>query len=218
MLIRQANENYGRFFQAFLRQSGIRIQDYDAVIGPEFVRGGNQLAILHRNGQPSALAAQVRLRLQLVGGGSGGSSPAVPPVAPVIPPSGAGRGGAARRLISNQAAAAAIGQALGAGLQAIGDIFIERRIRRELETTHAPAIASILNRGEGVLIIVRLQEWARPDFNGNRARGLLSVLVEGGPTQQEALNRWRTTPKYLQGPPNGWRVMPERYSWIPPQP
>jgi hypothetical protein len=216
-LIRQANENYGRFFQAFLQQNRLRTADYDAVIGPEFVRGGKQLAILHRNQQPSAIAGQIRARMQLVGGGTTGSSPAAPPVRPVLPPSGRGVGGASRGVISNQAAMAIVGQALGAGIQALGDIGIRRRIRQELETTHAQAIASILSRGEGVLIIIRLQEWATPDFNGNRARGLLSVLVESGPTQQETLARWRRTPKYLQDAPRGWRVMPESYCWIPPR-
>ncbi len=55
-LIKMANENYGRFFEQFVRKNKIRIKEYDAVIGPEFVRGGTQLAILHKNDGPSPLA------------------------------------------------------------------------------------------------------------------------------------------------------------------
>ena len=216
-LIRQANENYGRFFQAFVGQNRIRLQDYDAVIGPEFVRGGKQLGILHRDGRASPIAVQVLARMQLVDSArAGGSSPVVPPTRSTPPLGGGGLRGAGRGVVSNQAAMAMVGQLLGAGIQAIGDVGIQRRIRQELETAHALSITNILNRGEGVLVIIVLQEWERPDVNGMRARGLLSVLVEGGPTQQEALDRWRNTPRLLQGPPRGWRVRTE-YSWIPPQ-
>lgn len=216
-LIRQANENYGRFFQAFLGQHQLRLQDYDAVIGPEFVRGGRQLGIVHRDGRASPIAVQVLARMLPVGPGqSGGSSPAVPPPRSTPPLSGGGFRSAGRGVVSNHAAMAIVGQALGAGLQALGDVGIQRRIRQELATAHAQSITNILNRGEGVLVMIVLQEWERPDGNGMRARGLLSVLVTGGPTQQEALARWRHTPQLLQGPPRGWRVRTE-YSWIPPQ-
>jgi hypothetical protein len=65
-LIKMANENYGRFFEHFVRENKIRIKEYDAVIGPEFVRGGSQLAILHKDGRPSPLAIKIRGRLRPV--------------------------------------------------------------------------------------------------------------------------------------------------------
>jgi hypothetical protein len=77
-------------------------------------------------------------------------------------------------------------------------------------------VQAILNRGDGVLVIVRLEEWIIPDFNGMRARSLLSVDVAGGRTQEAALNEWRSTPKLLKGPAPGWQSF-ERYNWIPPQ-
>jgi hypothetical protein len=61
-----ANENYGRFFEQFVRVNKIRIKEYDAVIGPECVRGGSQLAILHEDGRPSPLAIKIRGRLRPV--------------------------------------------------------------------------------------------------------------------------------------------------------
>lgn len=58
-LIRQANENYSRFFGAFLQQNNLRLEDFDTVIGPEYVRGGTQMCI--RN--PS-IAGRIRAFLQ----------------------------------------------------------------------------------------------------------------------------------------------------------
>jgi hypothetical protein len=45
MLIRGANENYSRMFNGFVHENAIDIEAYDTVIGPEYVRGGNQICI-----------------------------------------------------------------------------------------------------------------------------------------------------------------------------
>jgi hypothetical protein len=58
--VRQQNELYGQFFEEFLRLNGIDISSYDAVIGPEYVRGGKQLCVLNKNNLPSRLAARLR--------------------------------------------------------------------------------------------------------------------------------------------------------------
>ncbi|MBI3681949.1 MAG: hypothetical protein HY235_16325 [Acidobacteria bacterium] len=205
-LIRQANENYGRFFDGFVQENNIRIQDYDAVIGPEFVRNGTQLCIRHRGGQPSQLAVQVRGRLQPV---------AAAPAMPVAPGQALVQQSRVQGIVGNQAAMALLGQLLSGAIQSLGDIGTRREVQRRLQTTHAAAIQNILARGDGVLVIIAMQEWIIPDFNGNRARGLLSVYVEGGPTQTAALASWRNTPKLLQGPPLGWRRY-EQYAWIDP--
>jgi hypothetical protein len=60
-LIRMANENYWRFFQEFLRSNSLALESFDAIIGPEYVRGGTQLCI--RN---SVIAEQVRGMLSAV--------------------------------------------------------------------------------------------------------------------------------------------------------
>lgn len=67
-LIRQANQNYRVFFQAFLVDNNMRLVSFDAIIGPEYVRGGTQVCI--RN--PS-IASQIRTMLQ-----------PVPPGAPAV--------------------------------------------------------------------------------------------------------------------------------------
>ncbi len=207
-LIRMANENYGRFFEQFLKQHGIRIDQYDAVIGPEFVRGGSQLCLLHRNGKPSQFANSIRAKMALV-------NPPPPP-----PNITAGRSmappGMTRGIVSNQAAMAVVGQMIGAALQSLGDIGIRRQVQKEVETTHAAYIARAQERGMGTLVIITLQEWETPDFNGMRARSLLAVYTQEGATQPEALNKWLRTPQLLQGAPKGWRTY-EQYAWIPPR-
>jgi hypothetical protein len=88
-------------------------------------------------------------------------------------------------------------------------------VERELQTTHAATIATHLASGNGVLIVIRMQEWVVPDFNGMRARGLLGVYIEGGPTQAEALRAWNK-PKLINQPPEGWRAY-EQFIWIDPR-
>jgi hypothetical protein len=112
-------------------------------------------------------------------------------------------------------AAALFGSLLGSLAQWIGDIGIQQKIRNCLENELVQEVASILVRGEGVLVIIQLQEWATPDVQGRRGRGLLDVLVQGGHTQQAAQQAWERTPHLLKGPPRGWRVVTQ-YGWIPP--
>lgn len=210
-LIRMANENYGRFFEQFIQQNNIRIQEYDAVIGPEFVRGGSQLCMLNRNGQPSPLAARISTRLQPI-------EPLVPDNesnVPTVPGRNLMQQSRIQGIVGNQAAMALLGQLLGAGIQFIGDIGIRRQVQQKLVNTHAKGIQAILSRGEGVLVIISMEEWEQPDFNRMRARMLLDVYIEGGPTQAIALKNWRRIPRLLKGPAKGWRSF-EQYVWIDP--
>jgi hypothetical protein len=112
-------------------------------------------------------------------------------------------------------AAALFGSLLGSLAQWIGDIGIQQQIRSRLENELRQAVSSLLMRGQGVLVIIRLQEWAIPDIQGRRARGLLGVHVQGGASQQAARQAWENTPRVLQGPPQGWRVATQ-YAWISP--
>ncbi len=210
-LIRMANENYGRFFEQFVQQNNIRIQDYDAVVGPEFVRGGSQLCILNRNGQPSVLATRISARFQPIEPAVSPTEPAVP----VVPGRNLVQQSRVQGIVGNQAAMAMLGQLLGQGIQFLGDVGIRRQVQQKLATTHAKGIESILAQGQGVLVIISMEEWEEPDFNGMRGRMLLEVYIEGGPTQAVALRNWQGTPKYLKGPAKGWRSF-ENYVWIDP--
>jgi hypothetical protein len=112
-------------------------------------------------------------------------------------------------------AAAFFGSLLGSLAQWIGDIGIQKQISNRLENELVQGVISILMRGEGVLIIIQLQEWETPDVQGRRGKVLLDVLVQGGPTQQAAQQAWERTPHLLKGPPRGCRVITQ-YGWIPP--
>jgi hypothetical protein len=215
-LIRLANENYASFFQQFLQRHKIDIRQYDAVVGPEFVRGGNQLALLHKNGQPSQIAVRIRAAMVPVGGVQ--PSGKVAPVnlsIPSIPGDIFVPKSTARRIAGNQGAVAAAGVALGAGIQRLGDYGIQRHIESELTTTHVETIRAILARGQGVLVIINLQEWERPNDIGMRARTFLAMYLQGGSTQADALQQWDSQPRLLQGPPKGWRIMTQ-HLWIEP--
>ena len=63
-LIRMANENYGRCFDNFVNLNGINMLQYSTVIGGEYVRGGNQLCILHNNGLGQQFQNAIRARFQ----------------------------------------------------------------------------------------------------------------------------------------------------------
>lgn len=63
-LIMGHHEKYGHFFEEFLKKYNIKLSSYDAVIGPELVRGGNQMCVLHKNGRPSNLSTRLRHRFK----------------------------------------------------------------------------------------------------------------------------------------------------------
>jgi len=121
---------------------------------------------------------------------------------------------AGKGVLQNQDAMAMLGVSLGLAIQWFGDVVTRQQFQRELQIKHGAAISGHLNRGDGVLVIARMQEWALPDFNGMRARGLLGVYIEPGKTQDEALANWRK-PKLVKEPPFGWRAY-ENYVWIDP--
>jgi hypothetical protein len=64
--IKQANENYGRTFESFVADKANKIDlgQYDAVIAPDYLRGGRQMSILLKGGKPAPLEASIRGRLQ----------------------------------------------------------------------------------------------------------------------------------------------------------
>lgn len=65
-IIKDANANYGKFFASFCKKYKINLNDYDAVIGPEHLRGGKQMVILFKNGNPSVLQSTVRQNFRVV--------------------------------------------------------------------------------------------------------------------------------------------------------
>lgn len=225
--IKAQNEAYHTFFQEFLRTHGLKLSDYDAVIGPEFVRGGKQLAILAR-GESSSIAKLARARMSLIGPGAIVNSTSSPQIkasvvrrrfsglrrdaTPVDMTASNSRMVGALR---SKAAVEMLGQLLGSAIQALGDWGIQRQIEEKLSGDHAENIATWTEQGLGVLVIIRIQEWEREDFNGQRARMLLGISLQPSQSEAEALRQWHGQPRLMQGPARGWRAF-ERYAWIDP--
>ena len=51
------NENYNRVFNSFLSKHGLRLQDYDSIIGEEFVRDGVQVCLRTERAQQAVLGS-----------------------------------------------------------------------------------------------------------------------------------------------------------------
>lgn len=81
-LIRAANENYGRLFDNFVQANNINLAEYDAILGPEFVRGGTQLCI-----RTPAIADRVRAVLRQVPSNAPSASEEQAPPERALPPS-----------------------------------------------------------------------------------------------------------------------------------
>jgi hypothetical protein len=77
-LIKQANENYGRLFKQFAAKENIDLNQYDAIVGPEYVRGGQQMCIVNKGGKPSPLQGQLRGLFRPVPAQSGALPSTVP--------------------------------------------------------------------------------------------------------------------------------------------
>lgn len=218
-LIRLANENYSRFFETFLKQQKLSLRNYDAVISQEFVRGGKQLCILLKNGSKTPLHAKIRSNYALIYSGGKEVSVRQQATTSLKLPANSVRilrpNSRLRRAAGVRGGAAMIGVALGGLAQWLGNIGIQRRIQKEIETTHAKHINAVFAKGQGVLLIIHLQEWERPNDIGMRARTYLSVNVQGGPSKQQALHAWNWIPRLLQGAPKGWRIV-TLYVWMDP--
>ncbi len=209
------NEMYGKTFDSFLKANKIDRNQYDAIIGPEYVRGGNQLCLVHKNGQPTPLVATIRASFKPVASVPTNGTPAAPLRATTGVPDLGMPKGVGGRIARNQGAAAAFGMALGSGIQWLGNKGIQMRIEEDLQTKYKTAIENILNRGEGVLIIIHMQEWSLADYNGMRGRAYHGLSLSGGVSYDDAMEKWTGVSRLLQGPSPGWRCF-ENYSWIPP--
>ena len=213
MIIKTAgNENYSKFFSAFLLEQGIQLSEYTAVIGPEFVRGGNQLCILQPGGRPTALALQLRQALRPV---PRVITPGMLQVVHVPASDLLKAKSPVRRIAGNQDAVAAFGIMLASALHGLGEYGISQKIQRDIDTRLAGDIAGILSRGSGVLVIAAICESIVPDFNGFKTRMFLTSYLRAGITSTDALARWLNESKLTQGPPPGFNVA-EQYIWIDP--
>jgi hypothetical protein len=101
--IKQANENYGRFFQNFLKKENIDLSKYDAVIGLEYLRDGRQMCVLN-NERGELLKGKIRL-MRVPYGARPSSMPSSVP----RPGTQGGRIGTGLKIIGGTAAMLALG-------------------------------------------------------------------------------------------------------------
>ena len=122
------------------------------------------------------------------------------------------------------------GLALGAGvkllhktMKALNGWSVSWRVNREVEKL-APRIEAAIDGVEqrhrqsrsdaGVLVVVGTQEWATPDPTGTRAQMFLELHLGGaGTNAATVLREYRSRPKLLQGPAQGWRRK-DSYVWV----
>lgn len=214
-IIRTAgNENYGKLFSGFILENKINLRNYNAVEGPELVRGGTQLCILHVDSQQSALAQKLKQLLVVQPSTRSTLRPdlqvpsvRLPAQSPFIPNS------PIRRVLGNQAAVALFGQLVVSAMQGIGEYGINQQIKRDIDNRLAPEIAAMQARGSGVLVIAAIQEALYADFNGVKGRLYLTSYVRSGISPMDALSKWQHELKYLQGPSPGFGIV-EQYVWI----
>lgn len=153
-LIKQANENYGRLFKQFVAKEKIDLNQYDVVIGKEYVRGGRQLCVLHKQGVLSPLATRFRAKFRAVA--------SKPSSLPSLVPRGNGRIGPGLKAIGGTAAMIGLsilidyiwGKILGKILEEEMRK-LEPTVRREL-SARTSEIAQLLADGQTAFAIVHI--------------------------------------------------------------
>lgn len=206
-VIQAANENYGKMFQNFVRAKKLeaRLQAADVIIGPEYVRGGMQLCIRHRNGQPSPLAAQMLPQLRLVwqNGKKVEPLPAPPnyarrgsvgPGSGAVPLSIPTANSPLRQTLGNQAAMAAFGQGIIEMNMRNMDRNLMRAAEEDLQSRLAKPLQTMLSRGDGVLAIIAAFQTKWIDGAGQQYRSYHNTYLEPGPDPDAAASRFFQRP------------------------
>ncbi len=216
------NEIYGKTFDSFLKANNLSRSQFDVIIGPEYVRGGSQMCIVQHGSAPSQLSIQLRSQFKPAMVGSVGPPPKAqyraPEIRSVSRPISLGENftmpnNPLRRMARNQNAVAAIGIAFESGMFWLQQKGIAREVRRRLETDYRDYVQQALNRGEGVLAIIYMDEWVLPDVNGFHPKMMVGLAVQSGSTQAEAMERYRSRPNLTPGPSANCRLY-ETYQWI----
>lgn len=212
------NEEYSQLFNTFLQQHKIDRSTLDVIIGPELVRGGNQVCIVQKGSAPSTLAMQLRSEFKAVTVGPPGqpsnatkrpySPPQMRSFQPTVP-----IGEKLRRVARNQNAMAAVGIAFESGMDWLQQKGIAREVQRRIETDYRDYVQQAFNRGDGVLVIVYMQEWILPDVNGFHPKMMQGMSVHAGRTREEALANYNSRPNLTPGPSANCRTY-EMYQWI----
>jgi hypothetical protein len=213
-------ELYGQFFEELLGANKIDIKTYDAVVGPEYVRGGKQLCILLKNGLPTPLTARIRSLFRPR------SAAGVLTVKPV--PSGLAR--AIGGLLVNAAISVLISYVAQKIMQHINDDIIRQRMeefRSELDKIAAATRVDIVDRlarGEGAYVsayievdfdMIPNQDWQNPGYLASPALvHLESFTISSQDMSSTPVKHTKDTPGILSG--GTWQDL--YYFWVSGKP
>jgi hypothetical protein len=121
------------------------------------------------------------------------------------------------RVLGNQGAVAMLGQALGSALMWLNHRNVSKQAQEELQRRHSQTIQESFDRGEGVLVIVRIRIFA-PLPDSVPTEELISVSVVPGATREAALSQWIREPKIMENPAGPQWSINESYGWLSPGP
>jgi hypothetical protein len=193
-------EHYNAFFMDFVQTNKIDLNRYDAVVGALIQHGGNQMCVLEKAGQPSALA--VRLRGEMI------------PVAPAITPATPrgllrfnGKLGPGIKTVAGSLLALAITLFLSWLLGKFMESLIRSEINRQLANLEPDVLAKVKQHKSQVLFVLAegrkafaelrfsIETDTMPDFNPNTAWVSGIAGQTGFPTVE--LNDFHITDKEL---------------------
>jgi hypothetical protein len=213
----RSSELYGQFFEEFLEKNNINVDHYDAVIGPEINRGGKQMCVRYRNGRPTPLHERIRSDQRLF---YRGGKELPPPISVPTTEEIFQMKSPLRRAAGIQGAAAVVGFALGEAAMWLEDLVIRSQVREQIDSNYARAIDNVAARGDGLLVIVVLEEWAGPDDAGRKKKYFLMATVRGARTAKAAVTGWAQDVLAgrvnMPSPTNENRRRVEKYAWFPP--
>lgn len=146
--------------------------------------------------------------------------------------SGNGDGRATRRLLAGrfpapyarefyqrqgatQNAAALFGTLLASALHRANNWSINAQVQKQLESTYKSQVEGAFANGQGVLVIINIQEPVREDVNGFRSQVLRSIVLKPGPSAELTLRQWRSADSFGVGPDPNCRIT-EQYLWLDP--
>ncbi|MGA2012863.1 MAG: hypothetical protein ABSH51_20325 [Solirubrobacteraceae bacterium] len=242
-LIKGANQNYWKFFQAFLKNKNLTLEDYDTIIGPEYVRGGTQVCVRTPDVQTKVTAALTAFERgatfepvsppssgpasgsppAAAGGGPAGVGPTEPEGSP--PPQGSGltasRGEEIKPIENPAADFQARSGAASAGafavmmtLSAVGNWLQERAAREEWDKTR-DSVASTLTQQPwlGVMIVYRYTQGSAP-IGMSAPRIFQGIDTYYGDTREVASNNERQAGILLPAGPED--TISAQRRWVPP--
>jgi hypothetical protein len=189
-------EHYNALFTDFIKVNKIDLNQYDAVVGPLIQHGGNQMCVLQKNGQPSALATRLRAEMIPV-------SPMVTPATPKGLLKFNGKLGPGIKTVAGSLLALAITLFLTWLLGKFMESVIRSEITRQLANLEPDVLAKVRQNKSQVLFILAdgrkafaelrfaIETTTTPDFNPASAWSSGIAGQTGFPTV--SLNDFRIT-------------------------